>query len=370
MQDKIKKLISEAEALRADTRYDESLKLYKMAFKLSKKSSYINGIIDSTVCIADVYRIKGDFYKASEKYDEAIEMSEALGFDMTAADATVGLSLSLKALGHWKDALSNIKKSLAYYKKIGDKKGMGFSNWAQGTILRVKGDINGSIAKFEEAKRLFSEVRFKSGIGYALCGLGGAHRMAGMHEKSLEYYKQANKIFDALNDRFGRAYSYCGIGNAFRMIDDLDTAMRFFEKATELYEEFGDIVSHSYTLWSMANVFKVKMDFDMAKNYLSRAIKNFKKTKDMRGVAYCKLTQGEIEFLEGHQTKALRTFKSVLKITDSYDFVLERCHAKSLINITLQLKKHGISKAIISPSECYKKIGVFYHLDNIPSKMP
>ncbi len=370
VQDKVTKLISKAETLRANAQYDQSLKLYKNAFVLSKKSSYINGLIDSTLCIADIYRIKGDFKKAIEKYDEAIEMSDALGFETTVADAMVGRSLSLKAMGLWSEAFRNIKKPFAYYKKIKDKKGMGFSLWAQGAILRVKGDITGSIAKFNEAKICFSEIRFNSGIGYSLCGLGGSCRIAGMNEQSMEYYKQANKIFGALKDKFGRAYSYCGIGNAYRMINDHDIAMDYFNKASQLYEEFGDIVSYSYTLWSMANVFKIKNDIGNTKIYLDKALKNFQKTKDMRGIAYCRLTQGELEWMGGNHAKAVKIFKSALQITDSYDFALERCHAKSLLNIAVQIKKHGALITKNPISGCYKKIGVQSYPDNIPCKMP
>lgn len=369
-QDKVKKLLNEAEALRNDAQYNKALKISQKALALSKKNSNLNGLIDSTVFIADIYRIKGDFSRGLNKYDEAIEMCDALGLDMTAADAMVGRVLSLKAQGLWKDALKDIKKPLAYYKKINDKKGMGFSLWTQGTILRVKGYITGSIARFNAAKRLFTEIRFKSGIGYASCGLGGAFRIAGWNEKSLEHYKRANKIFLALNDKFGKAYSYCGIGNAYRMIDEYDAAMEYFKKATELYQEFGDIVSHSYTLWSIANVFKIKRDLDKGKIYLDKALKNFIKTRDMRGVAYCKLTHGEIEFMEGNHAKALKILKSALQITNSYNFALERCHAESLLNIALHLKKHGSLETLIPLSKCYKKIGVQNYLDNIPCKMP
>lgn len=373
MKDKISALMSEAEVLRGETRYNESLKLFKKAFSLSKKLSYMDGLIDSNLAIADIHRIKGDFDKALAEYSEVIEICDAIGFERTMADAMVGISLSMKAQGLWKEALKNIKKANLFYKKEKDKKGIAFSLWAEGCVLRVKGDIAGSITKFNEAREIFSAIRFKSGFGYALCGLGGAHRMAGRNDKSMDYYKQANKIFTVLNDKFGIAYSFCGIGNAYRMINDYETAMEFFVNATELYEEFGDIVSHSYTLWSMANVSKMKMDFVSANNYLNRALKNFKKTKDSRGIAYCSLTNGEIEFMKGNYGQAEKLFKYAIEITESFDFALERCHANSFLNITLAMKEpknEGKSKAIKPNIKCYKKIGVEIYPEDMPYNMP
>ncbi len=373
MKDKITALIAEADELRGEARYNESSNLFKKALMLSKKHSYLDGFIDSTIAIADIHRIKGDFEKALAEYSEVIEICDAIGFERTSADAMVGISLSMKAQGLWKEALKNIKKANSFYEKEKDKKGIAFSLWAEGVVLRVKGDIAGSIAKFNEAKGIFSAIRFKSGVGYAQCGLGGDHRMAGRNEKSMDCYKQANKIFTALNDKFGIAYSFCGIGNAYRMINDYETAMKFFTKATKLYEEFGDIVSHSYTLWSMANIFKMKRDFVNSKIYLNRALKNFKKTKDSRGIAYCSLTNGEMEFMKGNYGQAEKLFNQALEITVSFDFTLERCYANSFLNITLfnkESKDKDKPKTIKPNIKCYKKIGVEIYPENIPYNMP
>ncbi len=368
MKDKISTILKEAEALRGECRFNESLKLFKKALSLSKENSNLDEVIDSELAIADIYRIKGDFDKALFEYSEVIEICDAIGFERTKADAMVGMALSMKAKGFWKEALKNIKKANSFYIKEKDRKGLAFSFWAEGSILRVKGDIKGAITKFNEARDIFDEQGFKSGIGYALCGLGGAHRMAGDNDKSMFYYKEANNIFTLLNDKFGTAYSYCGIGNAYRMENDYKTAMDFFIKATKLYEEFGDIVSHSYTLWSMANVCKMREDLKGAENYLNKAIVNFKKTKDMRGIAYCYLTNGEIELMRGDYEKAKVLFKKAFQITNSFDFMLERCYANSFLNILIMRKSK--EKAEPNLISCYKKIGVHIYPEDIPYNMP
>ncbi len=367
MKDKISTLITEAETLRGESQYSESLKLFKKAFSLSKKHSYLNGLIDSNLAIADIYRISGDFDKAISKYSEVIEICDAVGFDRTKADAIVGIALSLRAKGLWKEALDNIKVAISFYKKKKDKKGVAFSLWAEGGVLRVKGDITSAIAKFNESMEIFSSIRFKSGIGYALCGLGGAKRMAGNNAESMDNYKKANKIFTELNDKFGIAYSFCGIGNAYRMKNDFDIAMDFFLKASSLYKEFNDIVSHSYTLWSIANVLKMKGIFLDAINYLNIALKNFKKTKDNRGIAYCMLTRGEIDLIEGKYKQAEKLFNLALEITESFNFALEKCHAKSLLGF---LKFKDSSDIVKSNIKCYEKIGVKVYPKEIPYNMP
>ncbi|MCX8030473.1 MAG: tetratricopeptide repeat protein [Thermodesulfovibrionales bacterium] len=362
----IQKLIKEAESLRDRCLYDESLKLFKRAYLISKKKANLNILVDLQLAIADIYRIKGNFEYALSQYTEVVEICDALDLQQPLADAKVGIALSLRAQGHWNEAIKNIKPAKSFYLKNNDKKGLAFSLWAEGGILRVKGDIKGAIEKFKESLNIFTSINFKLGIGYSLCGLGGANRMIGNNSESMQYYKKANEIFNKINDKFGTAYSFCGIGNAYRMQGDLAIAIDYFLKASALYKDFNDIVSHSYTIWSMANVMKMENNFSEAERFLDWANKNFKKTKDNRGISYCLMCKGEIEYMKGNHKKAQKLLKEAFRITESYRFALEMCHAKAL----LYLINPKLNSTYSGYIKCYKKIGLKDYPRTIPFNMP
>lgn len=363
MKDRIYGLIKEGEKFRDSSKYAEALVLFKKALALSRKAGDLDGILDSTLATADIYRMIGGFDAAVKNYEEALEVCEALDNNLTGADCMVGIGLSLRAMGLWKDSIKFISAAKKVYKKEGDKKGAAFSLWAEAGALRVAGDIGKAIEKFKESKTAFSAIKFKSGVAYALCGLGGAHRISGKYKESLEYYKRANSMFSALKDKFGTAYSHCGIGNAYRMANKYSDAMKHFKNATRIYKEIGDIVSYSYTLWSIANVYKIKEDYTNAMLHVQTAQKNFKKTRDPRGIIYCEMTQGEIAFMQGKEALAVKKFKSALEGAEQRNFKLETCHARMLLSQT---------KACMpfSKSACYKKIGVDTGLMAIPTNMP
>lgn len=362
MEDKIYELIRQAELLREKAEYKDSLMLFKKALSISKRHGILDGALDSTIAMADIYRMTGNFDKAIKNYEDALEACEALGNKLTAADCMVGIGLSLRAMGIWKEAVRFISGARGIYEKKKDIRGIAFSLWAEAGALRVAGDITKAIKKFKKSKDIFSRAGDKSGVAYALCGLGGTHRISGKFKESLDYYKQANEIFKVLKDRFGTAYSHCGIGNAFRMLDKYSDALKHFNGATVIYENIGDIVSYSYTLWSLANVYKMEGDFDNARLYIKKALRNFRRTKDPRGIIYCGLTLGEIDFMEGKRGVAEKRFLSALVSAATHNFKLEKCHAE----IMLKYIKGQNSKI----TSCYKKMGINLEFSGIPFNMP
>lgn len=362
MEDTIYGLIKEAETLRERSKYQLSLKVFKKALSVSKKHRVLDGILDSTIAMADIYRMTGDFDRAVRNYEEALEACEALGNSLTAADCMVGIGLSLRAMGMWKRAVKFISGARGIYKKANDTRGIAFSLWAEAGALRVAGNIPKAIKKFSESRDVFTTAKDRTGLAYALCGLGGTHRISGKFVESLDYYKRANKDFRTLRDKFGTAYSHCGIGNAFRMLGNYKDALKHFHMATVLYKEIGDIVSYSYTLWSLANVYKMKMDFGNARIYTEEALKNFQRTKDPRGIIYCDLTIGEIEAMKGRSSLAEKRIVSALNSAERHNFRLEKCHALVLLG--------HIKGKTSSIASCYKKIGVDPQFSGIPFNMP
>lgn len=364
MDDKIIALIRKAEVLRDKARYGEALKVFKSALSLSKRVGHVGGILDATLAIADISRMTGNFDRAINNYEEALEACEALGRTLTAADCMVGMGLSLRAIGMWKEALQFVSAARKTYRREKDERGAAFSLWAEAGVHRVAGNIGKAINIFNEAKTSFASIGFSSGIAYALCGLGGTHRIAGKYGESLQYYRQANQMFGSLKDKFGTAYSHCGIGNAYRMQKRYSDAMRHFRKAEHLYEEIGDIVSYSYTLWSIATACKMKRDFHQAETFTSAALRNFKKTKDPRGVIYCDMLIGEMDFMKGRNAAAGKRLGRALLIAGKYGFSLEQCHAKTLLGLLPGAPREA------EPLSCYRRMGVTIHNISVPFNMP
>ena len=381
----IENLIDRAERLKEKSSYPQSLRLFKKAFEECVKKCDTDGLLRCLLSLGDVYRMTGDFELASKDYSEAIELARRRRQAICVADARVGLGLSLRALGRWKEALKLIRGSERIYRKADDREGLAFSLWAEAGALRIQGKIAESIETFKESLAIFKSLKNKQGTGYCLCGLGGTHRVAGLVSDSLKYYAEANILFSRIKDRFGTAYSYCGIGNACRMMGDYKSSLTNFSRAVVLYKKIGDRVSYSYTLWSLGTTYKMIRNFHKARDNFQNAMLLFKKTKDPRGIVYCRLGIGEIDFLEGKKALAGKLIDMAFHEAAEKGFAIEKCHAATILSYisendpSVSLCQEGMKKGTegrqVRFSEkindkCYNRLGLRLKFRGLPFNIP
>ena len=89
--------------------------------------------------IGDIYRMTGKFELAGKNYSEAIKISRVLKDRTTAADAAVGLGLSVRGLGRWKEALKMFSRPEKFYRERKDAEGIAFVLWAKAGFFASKG---------------------------------------------------------------------------------------------------------------------------------------------------------------------------------------------------------------------------------------
>lgn len=355
-----RKYLQKGNGLVYRSKFKDAIKAYRWALK---KSENEDEELTSNLALGDTYRLTGDFDLSIEHYEAALKLAGKAGG--TQLDASVGLALAKRALGHHKEALAILAKVEKAYAKSGDKEGIAFTLWAKGGTLRIKGDIQEAIKCFEEARKLFVSLKDKKAEAYCLCGLGGTNRIAGQFKKSLEYYEKANAAFKAIKDTFGMAYSHCGMGNALRMMEDFNGSRDHFVRAAALYQRIGDIVSYSYTLWSlgMTNIFSGLLN--LAEKYFKDAKSNFRKTGDVRGIIYCRMGVAQIRALQARpgtiSPDAKRMLTQAVGEAKQYRFEVELCHAEALLG--------KIANGTVDNS-CYKALGLKLAFSELPFNIP
>jgi tetratricopeptide (TPR) repeat protein len=377
---RIDSIISEAETLREQARYRQAIRLFRKALLGCKKSRDKEGIYYCVRSLGDVYRMTGCFQDAATMYTEAIKLAKGIHSPEKAADARIGLALSLRAQGYWKKALQRIRTSKNLYLNNKDRHGVAFALWAEAGTLRIKGDILGALKKFSESYRLFRALKNDQGIGYCLCGLGGASRVAGRIKASMKYYVAANRLFSNIHDTFGKAYSFCGIANAYRMLGDYQNAFPSFAKATRLYRTIGDKVSYAYTLWGLGTAYKMVGRHQQARTHMKAAMQFFRETEDPRGIIYCHLGFGEIAFLTGDVPRAEKHLQSAREALAIFRFGAEECHTETLHAIMSRLRPdifqsaqkdsgRATGKHFLKES-CYHRLGLNLQFHSLPLNIP
>jgi tetratricopeptide (TPR) repeat protein len=119
------------------------------------------------------------------------------------------------------------------------------------------------------------------------------------------------------------------------MHGDYRAALSYFKNAEALYKKIGDRVSYAYTLWSVGTTFKMTGHMDRAVKSFKEAAAFFRQTKDPRGMIYCILGKGEVDYLCGRKKKGTDAFLKALKMTDEHGFRLEKKYARRLLRYSL-----------------------------------
>lgn len=368
-------ILFRAEELREKSRYRQSINLFKRGLAGYAKIHDPEGTYHCLLSLGGLYRMVGDFDLASKNYTDAIDLARRIKSPVEVADAKVGLGLSLRARGKWKEAIRLIGGSKKIYEKKNDSHGIAFTLWAKAGALRIKGDIIEAIKTFKDSYEVFKSTKDSQGIGYCLCGIGGASRIAGRFRDSLKFYFAANRLFSSIKDAFGGAYSYCGIGNAYRMLGDYKNAFTYFSKAAGLYKKMGDKVSYAYTLWGLGTAYKMTGDYKKARSSFTKAKQFFKKTKDPRGLIYCDLGFGEVSLLEGKNSAARKYLLTALDGSTDYNFALEKCYAETVISFMnaggpYQRKGRKVSFSGKTDNTCYNRLGLRLRFQALPLNIP
>jgi tetratricopeptide (TPR) repeat protein len=374
------RILDRAEKLREKSRYRQAYRLFSEALKRYTQSRDQEGMFQCMLSLGDTSRMTGDFDLAAGSYADAIRTARAMKAPAMIADAQIGLGLSFRAQGKWREALRLIHESEKAYRQRNDSHGIAFALWSAAGTLRVKGDIPEALKTYKASYRIFQSLKDTQGSGYCLCGLGGSSRIAGLFGESLRYYRDANRLFTGIHDTFGRAYSHCGIGNAYRMLKDYHHAFAHFRKAVRLYEKMGDKVSYAYTLWGLSEAYKLNGRFCSAREYLGRALRLFRKTQDPRGIIYCRLGLGEISLIEGRKTLARRHLVEARSDAARYSFAVEKCHAETLLSFIADDLKKSSGRALRKnktekysgkiDNTCYNRLGLKLRFQALPLNIP
>ena len=375
-------LFEKAEKARQSSDFGDARKTYR---EILQKSSTPQDQAEALLGLADVERIMGYFTESMSHYKKAERFIRILD-PVSMTDAQMGWALAARAIGRPTEALRELKKALAFYKRQKDRQGEAFAHWALGGTFRISGDMKRGLKELQTAFRIFKTLEDPEGVSYSCCALGGIFRMLGRYAESGRYYREANRRMRQRKDTFGIAYSYCGLGNVQRMAGHFKQALPFYQKAEKLYGTIGDRVSYAYTLWSIGTTHKMLGQHTQAWSAFQKADILFKKTGDTRGRIYTLLGFAEVEWLKDfrrgdtevpfaqgkrvngalgrdksrpYKAKGTIYWKLAKQIADRSKFAWEKLHVEAL--------KGGRVNLLASR---YKKAGSKFYPTSLPINWP
>jgi hypothetical protein len=119
-------------------------------------------------------------------------------------------------------------------------------------------------------------------------------------------------------------------------------------------------------------------NFQKAHDNFTKANMLFKRTKDPRGIIYCSLGLGEVDFLEGRKANAMKRLMMAFHAAVKHGFTIEKCHAATLLS---HINKNNPASPPFSKggqggfaektdNKCYNSLGLKLKFQGLPFNIP
>jgi tetratricopeptide (TPR) repeat protein len=161
------------------------------------------------------------------------------------------------------------------------------------------------------------------------------------------------------------------------MMKDYKRSLVNFSKAVDLYQKIGDRVSYAYTLWGLGTTYKITGNFQKARANFIEAMLLFKRTKDARGIVYCNLGLGEIDFLSERKAIAIKRLQMAFHDAVSNSFAIEKCYATTFLSFINKnnppsppFSKGGQEGFSEKTNTCYNRLGLKLKFQGLPFNIP
>jgi non-specific serine/threonine protein kinase len=182
---------------------------------------------------------QGDYDRAEELCQDALELSRSLEDAKGTAEAYTGLALVQRTRGDCSAAETLFREALAAYEGLGDEQGIARTLDRLALNLVVAGDDDRARPLFERSLGLFRRLGDQHGTALGLYGLA-LTRPAGAHPAAQAQAAESLDLLRAVGDRrtFGKALWNVADINAD--LGDAETAAAQFAESLTLFVEFGD----------------------------------------------------------------------------------------------------------------------------------
>jgi tetratricopeptide (TPR) repeat protein len=293
---------------------DRALDLCKDALGISIR--HANNRLVSRIynCTGTVNRIKGDYEKAIQFHERALET------DRKSADR-MGIALSLNNLGNaylgqgrLNEARQRYAESLAIRQDLGDQAPIAASLNNLGMVYRNMGDHDKALVYYQNALRIFQQQNDQLGTANALNNIGIVQRNQGNLDRAMESFQSALKVFEKEYNKVGMAFTLNNIGNIYQQQGNQGQALSLYDQSLKLSEELGDRASAAGKYNNMGAVYHDKGDMSSALDMTQRALRIQRELGDQSGQANTLNNLGAYYREQGDADRALESFLEAERI--------------------------------------------------------
>ncbi len=302
---------------RALNKYDSAYFFLNRALDIRKKQNRKNKIAAVTQNIANVFYQEGKYADAISLYKDAVRIAAESGDTKSELVALTNLASTYRAVGLTKKAHEALEKAFVINKILKDEVQEQFLYTTLGTLQQDMGNPREAIKYSNMALKIAKKKKDLQNEAVLENNLGLYYKGVGDLKMAFHHYEVSRKLYSQLQDSFSMAMLYNNIANAYIEDKQHEKSIEESLKAFEIAKNYDDTTLIYNCMQTLANGYSHTKKFDKALFYMDLAkplvIRNGSKT-DLQDMY---LEFAETYILMNNYKDATDNMIKVLAYTDS-----------------------------------------------------
>lgn len=191
------------------------------------------------------------------------------------AQAYLNIGIALRYLGHNKDALDSLYRTISFINNLKNRKLIAQILNAIGVVHYQLGHDSLSLESYNKSLSIRNELNDFEGIADILNNMGNLYNGLGNFDKALEFYFKCLKYDDLLNNDKGKSATYSNIGMVYQNLGDYLKSLDYYRKAYQLSEQRKDFRKMASILNNIGAVYLAMQNYDSSIWYTNQSNKYY-----------------------------------------------------------------------------------------------
>ena len=254
---------------------DKALKYY---FDYALKSEKFNNqahLIQAYIKLGWFYQLDGQYDKAKDLYEKAINLSRQLKDKQNEAVVLRKLAVWYIDKNNFELALDLLTKSVAinleHSRNFESARNLASDYFDIGLVFANKNDYDAAKDFYEKSRKIFEGLNLKNELSDCYFNLGEIYLFKKEYLKALDYYSKGIKIDQEQNNKVNLASGYNMVGELYMEMDDLLKAEEYFKQSAKLSEEINSRLDLANVDYNLGLLYKKQRRKNMARQHWRQA---------------------------------------------------------------------------------------------------
>ncbi len=254
---------------------DKALKYYFDYVLKSEKLDNKAHLIQAYIKLGWFYQLDGQYVKAKELYEKAINLSRQLNDKQNLAVALRKLAVWNIDRKNYDQALDLLTKSVSinqeHRNNSENAKNLASDYFDIGLVFANKNDYPAAKEFYEKSLKIFQRLKLKNELSDCYFNLGEIFLFEKQYQQALDYYLKGLKIDQEHNNKVNLASDYNMIGELYLEMDDLEKAEKYFKLSVGIAEEIKSKPDLADVNFNLGLLYKKIGKINISREYLRKA---------------------------------------------------------------------------------------------------